>query len=599
VVRTREVDPGKYQCARFAAELADEWVEAARASEWSESSVRGYVAAIEAVCTFVDETLPQLMAAEASLGRGVPDLLHVLMEWVRLLPAKYPVGSTVPSGYVEKVRLLVRRRFEHPSRAVTPNFEAWLAGHTGVRKGKTKELPEYTRQEKVKMVQASLRSVLATSKRLAAGRALAEQGDTSAARDSLEIPDLLGAIWSGVPTREICEALPSRWDMPEHFEQFIAPDSWPGAGKMYVMQGLTAMLFPTDMDLHAYRILLMSATGRTSEEVSGLTEEDVEYLPDGVSLRFEKDRANKISGDEFSKPDGQGEDVAVLAAVPRLDAGWVVHSLLEAVRPVAERMGASPIPLFVKAAIQFPDLLFSRFYGQDSTTGLSAWFAANGIEVKGKADIRRLRKSGKVEKAITYRGRISDIADDHSEEAYRGHYAHGTTLRVISGKVITGAQQHWFAKAIQGPIVIAQDGDAALDEQDAPDRLGVTRERLEEARSGAMDMGVTECTNPYESPYGVQGEACPVAPLRCLECRHAFILPSNLPQLLLFSDHLEQLKLRLPPKHFHALWGQSHANLKAVLDDRTDTEKALARKLIEAEGLTLQLPMSARVEFDL
>ncbi|MFD4242795.1 hypothetical protein ACFWP3_14510 [Streptomyces sp. NPDC058525] len=42
-------------------------------------------------------------------------------------------------------------------------------------------------------------------------------------------------------------------------------------------------------------------------------------------------------------------------------------------------------------------------------------------------------------------GRVSDIADDHSVETFHSHYAHGTTLRVIAGNVITAAQQRWFA----------------------------------------------------------------------------------------------------------------------------------------------------------
>ena len=95
-------------------------------------------------------------------------------------------------------------------------------------------------------------------------------------------------------------------------------------------------------------------------------------------------------------------------------------------------------------------------------------------------------------------------------------------------------------------------------------------------------MGLTQCSDPHNSPYGRSGQLCPVAPLRCLECRNAWVLPSNLPQLLLFADHLDRLRLRLSPQHFAELWGQSHANLQAVLAERTDEEKALARKHIDA-----------------
>ncbi|OAH15951.1 hypothetical protein [Streptomyces jeddahensis] len=111
-------------------------------------------------------------------------------------------------------------------------------------------------------------------------------------------------------------------------------------------------------------------------------------------------------------------------------------------------------------------------------------------------------------------------------------------------------------------------------------------------------MGVSSCRDPFTSPFGRPGQMCPVAPTRCLECRNAFILPSNLPQLLLFAAHLEQLRHRLAPRHFHALWGQSHANLTEVLGLRTDAEISRARQRIADEGLTLQLPISSQVEFD-
>ena len=54
---------------------------------------------------------------------------------------------------------------------------------------------------------------------------------------------------------------------------------------------------------------------------------------------------------------------------------------------------------------------------------------------------------------------------------------------------------------------------------------------------------------------------------------------------------------RLSPVHFHTLWGQTAANLAAVLAERTEAEAAAARRHI-AEGATLQLPLTARAEFD-
>ena len=54
----------------------------------------------------------------------------------------------------------------------------------------------------------------------------------------------------------------------------------------------------------------------------------------------------------------------------------------------------------------------------------------------------------------------------------------------------------------------------------------------------------------------------------------------------------------MTPQHFVAVWGQSYVNLHAVLAERTDDEKALARKHIDDEDIGLHLPMAANVEFD-
>jgi hypothetical protein len=225
------------------------------------------------------------------------------------------------------------------------------------------------------------------------------------------------------------------------------------------------------------------------------------------------------------------------------------------------------------------------------------WLAAANVVVDAPADIRRLRKSTKVEKALAFGGRIADAANDHHEEVFRGHYAQGTTLRVMSGQVITTAQEHWFAKAVDGPTVLT-DSTNVLDTPEQATALGLSPQQAEDIRQGALDMGLSQCADPHNSPYGRAGQLCPVAPLRCLECRNAWVLPSNLPQLLLFADHLDRLRLRLSPRHFAQLWGQSHANLHAVLAERTDEEKALARKHIDAGEAFLHLPLTANVEFD-
>ncbi len=62
--------------------------------------------------------------------------------------------------------------------------------------------------------------------------------------------------------------------------------------------------------------------------------------------------------------------------------------------------------------------------------------------------------------------------------------------------------------------------------------------------------------------------------------------------------HLHRLRNRLGPQHFHALWGQSAANLAAVLAERSEAEIAVARKQIALGEAGLHLPLSSNTEFD-
>ncbi len=146
-----------------------------------------------------------------------------------------------------------------------------------------------------------------------------------------------------------------------------------------------------------------------------------------------------------------------------------------------------------------------------------------------------------------------------------------------------------------GPTVLTTVGALSTAEHAA--RLGLTAEQADDIRQGALDMGLAQCSDAHNSPYGRPGQLCPVAPLRCLECRNAWVLPSNLPQLLLFAGHLDRLRLRLSPQHFAQLWGQTHTNLHAILAEHTDEEKAPASMCLRASEADLHLPLSANVEF--
>ena len=289
-----------------------------------------------------------------------------------------------------------------------------------------------------------------------------------------------------------------------------------------------------------------------------MTDNDVEFLPSGVRLTLTKRRAQRVRHRTFGTEPVSRTALVSRSTSPTGRTGKSARSSGASLHVTEQARRRHPI-LPVDCSSRHRSrraTSCASLRGRPTNSGpasLTGW-PQRASAVDGAPDIRRLRKSTKVEKAIAFGGRIADAANDHHEEVFRGHYAQGTTLRVMSGRVITTAQDHWFTKAVEGPTVLT-DSTEVLDAPDQAAALGLTRQQAEDIRRGALDMGLTQCSDPHNSPYGRSGELCPVAPLRCLECRNAWVLPSNLPQLLLFADHLDRLRLRLSPQHFAAAVG--------------------------------------------
>ncbi|MGW8490346.1 hypothetical protein [Streptomyces sp. NPDC055886] len=600
--RVLQFDPPQFACQILAAELADEWVEYIEVTSRRTGTASSHRQGLRLFCTFVDEQLAG-RAPEASLAKADPDLSMMLLAWEQSLPARWPQGSTRPGALAANLRILINRRHRHPDRALAPRLAQIAAQDHSLAWGVTQELDEFSRKDKAALVKAAWDDVARLRKRLKAGWEMAKAGGHPAEHGWLRMPDLLWALANrAVSPREMAQKIP--FPLAPELEALI-PDNVRTEGQGCGMRGLFLVrcllnqLYPNERDLHAFRVLLVAATGHSPEEVAGLTEEAVEFTEGGVRLTMIKNRARRIHRRAFTRIDTVNavEHVREYADRPRLEVSAIVRQLMDVTAPLRDLYGEGPVPLFLHGALP-PAGEFTVGRGRLRLFG--RWVKEMGVDLEGRVDIRRLRKSVKVEKAVVFGGRITDIADDHHQETFRGHYAQGTTLRMVSGRVINAAQQSWFDKATVGPVILDAAAEAALDEEAAPvlRELGLSTEQVEDLRSGALEMGVTSCRDPFDSPFSRPGALCTVAPLRCLECRNAWILPSHLPQLLLFADHLDRLRTRLSPVHFHTLWGQTAANLAAVLAERSEAETAAARRHIAVGAATLQLPLTARAEFD-
>ncbi|MEV0636338.1 hypothetical protein AB0I77_15465 [Streptomyces sp. NPDC050619] len=599
--RVLQFDPSQFACRTLAAELADEWVEYIEVTSRRTGTASSHRQGLRLFCAFVDEQLAG-RAPEASLARADPDLSMVLLAWEQSLPARWPRGSTRPGALAANIRILVNRRQRHPDRDLAPRLTQIAGQDHSLAWGVTKELDEFSRKDKAALVKAAWDDVARLRKRLKAGWEMVEAGGHPAEHGWSRMPDLLWALaHRAVSPREMAKTVP--FPLAPELAALI-PDNVRTEGQScglrgyFLVCGLLNQLYPNQRDMHAFRVLLVAATGHSPEEVTGLMEEAVEFTEGGVRLTMIKNRARRIHRRAFTRIDAVNtvEHVHEYADRPRLEVSAIVRQLMDVTASLRALHSERPAPLFLQGTLP-PSFEFTvgrgrlRLFGQ--------WVKEMELDLEGRIDIRRLRKSVKVEKAVAFGGRITDIADDHHQETFRGHYAQGTTLRMVSGRVITTAQQSWFDKATTGPVVLDAAAETALEEAaPALAGLGLSAEQVEDLRSGALEMGVTSCRDPFDSPFSRPGDLCAVAPLRCLECRNAWILPSHLPQLLLFADHLDRLRTRLSPAHFHTRWGQTAANLAAVLAERTEAETAAARRHIAEGAATLQLPLTARAEFD-
>ncbi|MEU6242335.1 hypothetical protein [Streptomyces sp. NPDC047024] len=600
--RRLTVDTTGFRCRRLADELAAELVDYANLLRPSPAGALVYRKAILELCAFVDRSAgPD--AAACSLASPEPDVSALIRAWWQTLPAQFPEGSTVPCNRAAYLLALIRFRGQHPERELAPAVQRLTVNPVPPHRGSKKELVEFTRAERDRLVRAAWAHIRDLKRRLQHGRELVAGGADPRTAGWLTPANLaFGLAKELVTPAEIRARLsdPAQW--PPGLLDLCAM-----AGHDSTAEGLVAalvdLIYPSTVDLFPFRILLVAATGHAPEEVTFLTEEDVEFVPGGVRLRLVKRRAHKARSREFRAR--QGEHEVVHPDRAKLNVAEALRELMDATADARPRYTSRSPYLFTSAELTRPkddqpggDLVFAPFDTRRTGGAFAGWLKRWGVTVGGKQDIRRLRKSAKVEKVIAFRGVVSDAADDHTEQVFWAHYAHGTALRVMAGSTITKAQQTWLEKALEGPTVLSEEAAGQLDDPEVLDGLGLTAEQAEEIRQGELDMGVSNCRDPYDSPYGRPGELCAVAPLRCLECRNAFVLPSNLPQLLLFAENLEALAARLDPRVFHRTWGQSRTNLRAVLDDVPTADLEQARQQIADQDLRLQLPLAANVEFD-
>lgn len=614
------IDPAEFGCSLLAGQLADAWLDYHRKAGLAASG--NYVAAIRSFLTFAGTHLVAigLDPDEARLDGGPIDLAEVIYQWEEDLVTRYEPTSNQPNVLAGLLLTLVEHRAVRDAK-VPERLRRRAEGPPTFRAGSSEPLDEFANHERLLLRDGATADVRALEKRLAMGRALLAEGQDPRGGGWRSLPNLVWAARHGVLDMAALQThLPAhlKW-WPESVRDVLANPFCMArfGGKYGVMTTVSGLLFPNELDLQPFRVLLLLAMGdATSEEIHDLCLDDLEFSDEGVRVLQTKLRAHRVRphlhGNDGPRESERplDEDEAPGESVYPGTGNWDVPGLLR--RLIA-------VNTLTREAFETDPWLFTAVESTDYRRRMAAgraifkrpgrrftdWITTH-LDIEGDPakisephDVRRLRKTSKTTRVAALGGSLSDLAgDDHHIEVFRGHYAHGTTAHVLAGRAVNRAQRGVFNKIKPGkPVLVTEGAEAMLAEPETAAELGISPEQGKALQHGELDMGVVNCRDPHDSPHTPKGRLCHVAPAMCMICPNAIVFTSQLPRLLMLDDHITHMRKVLAPPVWQATWAVQAAALKEVFAECAE-QLPEARRQMEEGKFRLDLPLGMRTEYD-
>ena len=350
------------------------------------------------------------------------------------------------------------------------------------------------------------------------------------------------------------------------------PREWRADMLIGAIEGL---IWPTEHALMPVVVLLGFRTGLPPECIKDLTTDCV-TSSDSRYVTIEYVKRRGIGRSSISVPN-QGEySASRLIALVVAATEALRHHVEESVRH----------RLFVCRTRRAAGVAFraADFQGE-----FARWCDREGLEIEGPTDLRRLRKTRKVARAMALKGSVTDIADDHTTQVARDHYLQTTTLQVLSAEVIRNVQQRITTEMADGPVVVPPDAAEEVMRQ-APE--GSDLEPIAAALSGRLDVGLASCRDVRSSPFAPPGELCPAAfGGSCLSCENAVITERSLPAILLFCDHVESQRRELAPPEWERRWLATVERIRTeILPTFPEAVIEVARRRADGDPEMLHLP---------
>jgi hypothetical protein len=528
------VNPAKYRCSILAAQLADEWITYTRSMARTDGGAN-LSQAVRSFAKFVDKHLPTLGIdpADARLDGHKVDLVEVFHRWEEDLRQHHGLRSNSPHEKANCLLTLIEQRaLKDTSMPEALRVRAQAPPAYPTYKGEP--LDEFSNAERIALRDAARNAIRSLEARLARGRELLERGADPRVGGWHEPANLLWAatrpsLLTGKVLKPQFRQNVLSWPEPVKALLPTAPDgTLLKRGFRYLVTELGRLLYPTEADLQPFRVLLMLGMSDTSpEELHYFQLSDIEFTDGGVRLVQRKMRAHRVRADLHPDPEQEAEAEAQEFAG---DGAWDVPGLLRRLLAVTE-LSRTVFPdadpwLFLAVERRSRGLLDAKVADfRDRERRFGGWIAeqrdaaGKPLKISEPYEIRRLRKTTKIVRAVALGGTVSDLAgDDHHVEVYRMHYAHGTTAHILAGRSINRAQKWVFDRMTTParPVLVTEEAEQYLEEPEVAEDLGLDAEQAKALRTGELDMGLVNCRNPWDSPHRNDAKVCHVAPAMCM-----------------------------------------------------------------------------------
>jgi hypothetical protein len=443
----------------------------------------------------------------------------------------------------------------------------WLSGPR-----QSEPVSPYSKDEEEQIRQACRASILAVEDRVAQAQAEASTGGVYGPETASSRADLLCTLEQEGPLS--LDDVGRRLGRSMYYYHSIEDAPRPSR--------LARQLWPTAVDLVAYRTLLGLETGIVPEGIANLRVNDLQRVgPREVIISWEKQRGGGRESDRFA---GAGE----------WSPGRIFERAVE-VTSGPRRFAARGDPAFLWIAL---DPSKPRMYRM--THGMEAkyrWLASTGLaspEAPFELDGRRLRKTFYRRLDERFGGAIPSVAGINQSERVAGERYLSVTQ---STEFLEGVVEDAYAEAMSRvqvapkPTVLTADDVDRLtgDPVRAVAELGISETESEPLLTGRRDVFACACKDFYHSPYGQPGSPCPAPVWTCLFCSLAVITPAKLPTLLRLCDHIDAQRGEMPADEwtriYGATWHQLHANILCRYP-----EAVIAAARVKADAAALYLP---------